>query len=178
MKIVVLFMGLLLLFSEAKAQETYNLDSSKITYSGYHVAHDWTGVSESAKGLLTESDGQLQRIAITVPLASFDSNSSNRDSNALRVLNAILHPEVRFYSEEISPAEDETVELFAFFELNGIRKNYRVKLRLESQEGQVNLSGDFKVNLNDFDLKLPRFLLKPVEEEIDLSVDLKFKQNR
>ena len=85
---------------------------------------------------------------------------------------------MRFYSEEISPAEDETVELFGFFELNGIRKNYRVKLRLESQEGQVNLSGDFKVNLNDFDLKLPRFLLKPVEEEIDLSVDLKFKQNR
>ncbi|MDA0950737.1 MAG: YceI family protein, partial [Bacteroidetes bacterium] len=164
MKIVVLFMGLLLLFSEAKAQETYNLDSSKITYNGYHVAHDWAGVSEEAKGLLTESDGQLQRIAITVPLASFDSNSSNRDSNALRVLNAILHPEVRFYSEEISPAEDETVELFGFFELNGIRKNYRVKLRLESQEGQVNLSGDFKVNLNDFDLKLPRFLLKPVEE--------------
>lgn len=177
MKIIVLFTGLLLLFSEAKAQETYNLDSSKITYSGYHVAHDWTGVSEEAKGLITESDGQLQRIAITVPLASFDSNSSNRDSNALRVLNAILHPEVRFYSEEISPAEDETVELFGFFELNGIRKNYRVKLRLESQEGQVNLSGDFKVNLNDFDLKLPRFLLKPVEEEIDLSVDLKFKQN-
>lgn len=177
MKIIVLFTGLLLLFSEAKAQETYNLDSSKITYSGYHVAHDWTGVSEEAKGLITESDGQLQRIAITVPLASFDSNSSNRDSNALRVLNAILHPEVRFYSEEIIPAEDETVELFGFFELNGIRKNYRVKLRLESQEGQVNLSGDFKVNLNDFDLKLPRFLLKPVEEEIDLSVDLKFKQN-
>jgi polyisoprenoid-binding protein YceI len=178
MKIVVLFMGLLLLFSEAKAQGTYNLDSSKITYSGYHVAHDWTGVSESAKGLLTESDGQLQRIAITVPLASFDSNSSNRDSNALRVLNAILHPEVRFYSEEISQSEDKTVELFGFFELNGIRKNYRVKLRLESQEGQVNLTGDFKVNLNDFDLKLPRFLLKPIEDEIDLSVDLKFKQNR
>lgn len=177
MKIVVLFTGLVLLFSEAKAQETYNLDSSKVTYSGYHVAHDWTGVSEEAKGLLTESDGQLQRIAITVPLASFDSNSSNRDSNALRVLNAILHPEVRFYSEEISPADGETVELFGFFELNGIRKNYRVKLRLERKAGQVNLAGDFKVNLNDFDLKLPRFLLKPIEEEIDLSVDLKFKQN-
>lgn len=178
MKIVVLFTGLVLLFSEAKAQETYNLDSSKVTYSGYHVAHDWTGVSEEAKGLLTESDGQLQRIAITVPLASFDSNSSNRDSNALRVLNAILHPEVRFYSEEISSADGETVELFGFFELNGIRKNYRVKLQLEREAGQVNLAGDFKVNLNDFDLKLPRFLLKPIEEEIDMSIDLKFKQNR
>ena len=178
MKIVVLFTGLVLLFSEAKAQETYNLDSSKVTYSGYHVAHDWTGVSEEAKGLLTESDGQLQRIAITVPLASFDSNSSNRDSNALRVLNAILHPEVRFYSEEISSAAGDTVELFGFFELNGIRKNYRVKLRLEREAGQVNLAGDFKVNLNDFDLKLPRFLLKPIEEEIDMSIDLKFKQNR
>ena len=66
-------MGLLLLFSEAKAQETYNLDSSKITYNGYHVAHDWAGVSEEAKGLLTESDGQLQRIAITVPLASIQT---------------------------------------------------------------------------------------------------------
>jgi len=178
MKLTVLFTGLVLLFGEAKAQETYNLDSSKITYSGYHVAHDWTGVSEQAKGLVIESNGALQRIAVTVPLASFDSNSSNRDSNALRVLNAILYPEVRFYSEQISPSEGESVELFGFFELNGIRENYRIKLRVEREAGQINLAGDFKVNLIDFDLKLPRFLLKPVEDEIDLSIDLKFKQNR
>jgi polyisoprenoid-binding protein YceI len=177
MKLSVLFTGLVLLFAEAKAQETYNLDFSKITYSGYHVAHDWTGVSGQAKGLLIESNGALQRIAVTVPLASFDSNSSNRDSNALRVLNAILHPEVRFYSEQISTADSETVELFGFFELNGIRKNYRINLRVEREAGQVNLAGDFKVNLSDFDLKLPRFLLKPIEDEIDLSVNLKFKQN-
>lgn len=37
-------MGLVLLFAEAKAQETHTLNSSKITYSGYHVAHNWTGV--------------------------------------------------------------------------------------------------------------------------------------
>jgi polyisoprenoid-binding protein YceI len=177
MKLSVLFTGLVLLFAEVKAQETYNLDSSKITYSGYHVAHDWTGVSGQAKGMLIESNGALQRIAVTVPLASFDSNSSNRDSNALRVLNAILHPEVRFYSEQISTADSETVKLFGFFELNGIRKNYRINLRVEREAGQVNLAGDFKVNLSDFDLKLPRFLLKPIEDEIDLSVDLKFKQN-
>lgn len=171
-------MGLVLLFAEAKAQETYTLNSSEITYSGYHVAHNWTGVSEeAAKGLLTASNGALQRLAITVPLSSFDSNSSNRDSNALRVLNAILHPEVRFYSEQIEQIDDETVELFGFFELNGIQENYRLNLRLIRESDQIHLLGDFKVNLSDFDLKLPRFLFKPVEDEIDLSVDFKFKQN-
>jgi YceI-like domain. len=61
--------------------------------------------------------------------------------------------------------------------LNGIQENYRLNLRLIRESDQIQLIGDFKVNLSDFDLKLPRFLFKPVEDEIDLSVDLKFKQN-
>jgi polyisoprenoid-binding protein YceI len=177
MRAVVFFISLMFFFAKVEAQETLSIESSKITYSGYHVAHDWTGVSEAAKGIVTSTNGKLQRIAVSIPLISFDSNSSNRDSNALRVLNAILHPEVRFYSDQIDQIDEETVELFGFFELNGIRENYRLKLRLIRESDQINLMGDFKVDLSDFKVKLPRFLFKSVEDEIDLSVDLKFKQN-
>lgn len=159
------------------AQESYTLATSTIRYSGYHVAHDWTGASTKAAGILILNDSKLQRIAVSVPLASFDSNSSNRDSNALRVLNALLHPEARFYSEQIRQIDDESVELLGFFELNGIRQDYKLILRLTTQENECHISGKFKLNLNDFDLKLPRFLLKPIDEEIDVDIELKFKQN-
>jgi len=58
-----------------------------------------------------------------------------------------------------------------------LRKEYKVLLKEESEDELYRLSGDFKVNLLDFDLKLPRFLLKPIDENIDLEIDLKFKQN-
>ena len=159
------------------AQSSFTLESSSIRYSGYHVAHDWSGVSTAAKGILIREEGVPQRIAISVPLNSFDSNSSNRDSNALRVLNALKFPEVRFYSENIREIGTETVELSGFFELNGLRKEYRIVLDLEYRDNLYEISGEFKVNLLDFDLKLPRFLLKPIDENIDLAVNLKFKQN-
>jgi polyisoprenoid-binding protein YceI len=159
------------------AQTSFTLESSSIRYSGYHVAHDWSGVSTAAKGILIREKGVTQRIAISVPLNSFDSNSSNRDSNALRVLNALKFPEVRFYSKNIREIDAGSVELSGFFELNGLRKEYRVILNAKEQDTLYEMSGEFKVNLLDFDLKLPRFLLKPIEENIDLAVKLKFKQN-
>ena len=177
MKNLYILFALLFATVESYAQTTFTLESSRIQYSGYHVAHDWTGVSETAKGILIRDEGQPSRIAISVALNSFDSNSSNRDSNALRVLNALKFPEVRFYSETIRKIDEETVELSGFFELNGLRKEYKVLLKEESEDELYRLSGDFKVNLIDFDLKLPRFLLKPIDENIDLEIDLKFKQN-
>lgn len=159
------------------SQSTFTLESSSIRYNGYHVAHDWSGVSTAAKGILIREEGVPQRIAISVPLNSFDSNSSNRDSNALRVLNALKFPEVRFYSENIREIDTESVELSGFFELNGLRKEYRLILKVQEYENSYEISGEFKVNLLDFDLKLPRFLLKPIDENIDLTVNLKFKQN-
>ena len=159
------------------AQSSFTLESSTIQYSGYHVAHDWSGVSTAAKGILIRDEGGPQRIAISVPLNSFDSNSSNRDSNALRVLNALKFPEVRFYSENIREIDSQSVELSGFFELNGLRKEYRIILKVQEHENLYEISGEFKVNLLDFNLKLPRFLLKPIDENIDLAVNLKFKQN-
>ena len=178
MKNLYLFLVLLLSVTTwGYAQSTFTLQSSSIRYNGYHVAHDWSGVSTAAKGILIRDEGAPQRFAISVPLNSFDSNSSNRDSNALRVLNALKFPEVRFYSENIREIDAESVELYGFFELNGLRKEYRVILNVQEYENLFEISGEFKVNLLDFDLKLPRFLLKPIDENIKLTVNLKFKQN-
>jgi polyisoprenoid-binding protein YceI len=178
MKSLYLFLFLLLSVTIGSyAQFSFTLESSSIRYNGYHVAHDWSGVSTTAKGILIREEGVPHRIAISVPLNSFDSNSSNRDSNALRVLNALKFPEVRFYSENIREIDAETVELSGFFELNGLRKEYRVILNAEEYGDLYEISGEFKVNLLEFDLKLPRFLLKPIDENIDLTVNLKFKQN-
>lgn len=159
------------------AQSSFTLESSSIRYNGYHVARDWSGVSTAAKGILILEEGVPQRIAISVPLNSFDSNSSNRDSNALRVLNALKFPEVRFYSENIREIDAKTVELSGFFELNGLGEDYRIILYAEEKDNLYEISGEFKVNLLDFDLKLPRFLLKPIDENVELAVNLKFKQN-
>ena len=93
------------------------------------------------------------------------------------MLNALKFPEVHFYSENIREIDAQSVELSGFFELNGLRKEYRIILKVQEHENLYEISGEFKVNLLDFNLKLPRFLLKPIDENIDLAVSLKFKQN-
>ena len=75
----------------SKAQEKWVLDSKKslIKYEASHFLHDWAGSNENVKGVLLENDGVFQKIALAMYLRDFDSKNSNRDNNALEILEVL-----------------------------------------------------------------------------------------
>ena len=80
------------------------IDSSAISYKGYHPAHNWKGVSEKLKGGIICKDSTLLDCIIKViaPLDSFDSGSSGRDSNMLFYTEANKYPFVKFTSNSFN----------------------------------------------------------------------------
>ena len=87
----VLFCIVIMSFWVSKAQEKWVLDSKKslIKYEASHFLHDWAGSNESVKGVLLENDGVFQKIALAMYLRDFDSKNSNRDNNALEILEVL-----------------------------------------------------------------------------------------
>ena len=67
---------------------TIDVEQSFISYDGRHPAHNWTGVSKEIKGsfIFDIDNPTLSNVDLFVPVFSFDSKNSNRDSNMLDVI--------------------------------------------------------------------------------------------
>ena len=83
--------------------QNIDIASSEIKYFGNHFLHSWIGVSNKATSTIIydeiKKDGS---VTIEVPLNSFDSKISGRDSNMLFYTDALDYPIVKFKSSEIS----------------------------------------------------------------------------
>ena len=106
----------------AQNENKWMLDSkeSVIEYNAKHLLHAWSGVNNDVKGVFLEDS--KSKIAISANIADFDSGISNRDSNAIRVLNALNFPSVKFFSNEILISSD-TIELKGELDFHGKKIN-------------------------------------------------------
>ena len=83
-----------------KSNSQFN-DNSIVVYKGSHPAHDWKGVSSNVKGgIICEKEECV--LQVIVPLESFDSGSSGRDSNMLFSTESHKYPYVKYYSDPFS----------------------------------------------------------------------------
>ena len=93
---------------------TIDLEKSFISYDGKHPAHNWTGISKEIKGsfIFDKDDPILSSVDLYVPVFSFDSKNSNRDSNMLDVIEDYFYPVVSFTSSSITKEENQYCLLY------------------------------------------------------------------
>jgi polyisoprenoid-binding protein YceI len=117
---------IILFFQVAFAQGvpvTIDADQSFISYDGRHPAHNWTGVSKEIKGsfIFDKDNPTASNVDLFVPVFSFDSKNSNRDSNMLDVIEDYFYPTVSFTSSGIIKQENQYyIKGLLFF--HGIKK--------------------------------------------------------
>ena len=173
----VLFCIVIMSFWVSKAQEKWVLDSEKslITYEASHFLHDWAGSNKNIKGVLIENDGIFQKIAIAMYLRDFDSNNSNRDNNALEILEVLKFPKIEFYSDQIKMNNDKAIFLGGM-SFHGIDLEKKIIAQVTDQKNNLLVRGEFKLTLSDFQVPLPSFMLRKMEDEILIICELYFQK--
>ena len=176
----VLFCILVMSFWASKAQEKWVLDSEKslITYEASHFLHDWAGSNQNVKGVILENDGVFQKIALAMYLRDFDSKNSNRDNNALEILEVLKFPKIEFFSDQIEK-NNEKVNFEGGMSFHGIELEKKIIAQTSGKKNNLLLDGSFKLTLSDFQVPLPSFMLRKMEDEILIKYELYFqKQER
>ena len=171
------FCWFVLFFCFSKAQERWMLDSkiSFITYEASHFLHDWSGTNQNVRGLLIKDEDFFKKIAIAMYVRDFDSKNSNRDNNALEILDVLQFPKIEFFSDEI---ENKNSELKFYGELNfhGIKLNTDIIAKAVPEENNLLLKGGFDFALSDFEVPLPSFMLQKMEDEIEIKFELYYRR--
>ena len=157
------------------SQEFWEIDSNSsfIKYSGNHFLHNWDAQNDEISGLLNIENGTIDNVGVIAKVKDFNSGNSSLDSNAMRVVEALKYPNVIFRSSLIEQ-NDDRVYLEGVLEFHGIKQNLKVEGEIESLEDQIKINMDFIIKLSDFEIKRPSLLLRKVEDEIIVEINLNF----
>ena len=157
------------------SQEFWEIDSNSsfIKYSGNHFLHNWDAQNDEISGLLNIENGTIDNVGVIAKVKDFNSGNSSLDSNAMRVVEALKYPNVIFRSSLIEQ-NDDRVYLEGVLEFHGIKQDLKVEGKIESLEDKIKINIDFIIKLSDFEIKRPSLLLRKVEDEILVEINLNF----
>ena len=157
----------LLLFVSFLSSQTYEIKGAQIKYYGSHFLHDWIGVSNDLNGnVFIDKNNSKYQVDLNVPLISFSSNNSSRDSNMLIHTEAFSYPEVIFKSTNIVLNQNSAmVEGDLLF--HGITKKIKTSATIDIANGFV-ANGSFIINLKDFNIETPTLMLIKIDDIIKI----------
>ncbi len=168
MKKLIFILFFQFLFSQTIPVEI-NLEKSFISYDGKHPAHNWTGISKEIKGSFIFDKDQpiLSSVDLYVPVFSFDSKNSNRDSNMLDVIEEYFYPSVGFISSSIIKQKDQYyINGMIFF--HGIQKEVRIPVDFIIDNDTIIVDTSFNISLSDYNIKRPSLLTIKMNDKIKI----------
>ncbi len=173
----ILFLVLLLQQLGVEAQSTQlRADKSRsyIKYYMKHAVHAWTGISKDVSCVIQVGPkGEIEKVAATSKLKSFDSDNSNRDSHMLEVTDALTHPNINFYSTSIIK-RDTAYIVRGVLSFHGVDKNIEFNMKEEASGKERRFTGQFIFLLEDFAIERPTLFLVKTDNEVKVELFMAF----
>ena len=149
---------------------------STVSYSAKHPLHQWEGVSHVVNCAATYNDDtkQVENVAVSMKVSSFDSGNSNRDSHAMEVLDGLKYPNVTFVSSDVKTGADGMLTAVGMLTFHGISKPATLQATRKDADGRMILTGEFPVSMTAYNIERPSFLGIKTEDMMTLKFNAVF----
>jgi polyisoprenoid-binding protein YceI len=177
----ILAIGLLVSFKNPAAKRKIMADKSQstITYAAVHPLHKWEGVSREVNSAMMYNDETKlpENLAVSVKVASFDSQNNNRDSHAVEVLEGIKYPNVTFVSSDIKAGDNGSLVAKGNLTFHGVTKPVTLQAVRKEEGGKMTLIGEFPVNMSTYNVERPSLMGLKTEDQMTLKFNVVFPVN-
>ena len=177
--------ALALLVAAADPQAlTLDPAASAVRFHVNHKLHTVDGVSTAAEGkAILDPDGTV-RTMVRIPVQSFDSGDSNRDSHMLETLQAGKFPFVTFKGVGKVPGTSPGgrpagVTLRGELDFHGVKRPVEVPATVEfAADGSARVQGTLVVSLEAHQVERPSMLAMKLDDDCTITFDLKLGRAR
>lgn len=180
MKTIITIIGIVLIAFNLKAQNQVKYSADKIqtyiTYSMSHPMHDWDGTSRDVNSVLIYNTDtkKIEKVAVSIPVSTFDSQNANRDSHMIEVVEGIKYPTITFVSSSITGMDNkQTVTGNIVF--HGVTKTVTFDAICKITDQRIEVTGGFTVKMSDFKIESPSLMGLPTKDEIVLKINAVYK---
>lgn len=175
MRYLLILMGMVVGIG-VQAQQTLRVDkaNSSIKYFMKHALHSWQGVSQDINSIIQlNAQGDIEKVAATVPVKSFDSKNSNRDSHMLEVTDALIHPNVSFFSTSVSKTADG-YDVKGMLNFHGVEKPVNIQAKEVRQGSHRTITGSFIFLLEDHKIERPTLMMVKTDNEVRIAFSFSY----
>ncbi|MFD2873723.1 YceI family protein [Mucilaginibacter ximonensis] len=161
-----------------KAQTSYKLvPGSTIKVLGSSNVHDWVMTSAGAESLgqFDLSGRSLNTLNLRVPFTTLKSEHASMDDRTYTAVNAKKYPDIIFKlsSAEVTPGDNNMYFIKAKGDLtiSGVTKPVSVDVTaVANPDNTITCRGSKKIQLTDFGIKPPTFMLGAMKVYNDLNI--------
>lgn len=140
---------------------------SHIQYSVKHPLHSATAVTSDFVCNIdyNPESKQIDKVAVSTKVSSFDSKNSNRDSNAMEAVEALKFPTVKFISSSVNSSAGK-LEVKGNLTFHGITKEIAFNAEQKIEGNKLVVSGSFPISLDEYKVEKPSLLGMKIDDKI------------
>lgn len=153
--------------------------ASAVQFHVNHKLHKVDGVSRAVEGkAILDADGGVKAM-VRVPVQSFDTGDSNRDSHMLETLEPGRFPHVVFkgvgrLDGPAAPGKPVAVTLRGELDFHGVKRAVEVPVTVEfAADGSARVKGRLVVSLDAHRVERPSLLMVKIDDDCAIDLDLK-----
>jgi polyisoprenoid-binding protein YceI len=166
-------------FAQTRSPSFYGITSGSITYTVIHKLHEVHGTSRKLEGIAKVQPGGPTLVQVRVPVASFDSGNSNRDSHMREATHEPAHPYVEVKGTlpplQLPLAGPTELALEAKVDLNGETERKTIPVTLTPEGSGIRARFSFPLSLEAHHVERPELLLVKVEDQVKIDGDVLFE---
>lgn len=155
-------------YTDAQTTVKYGADKTRsyITYTMTHPMHEWDGTSKDVNSVLlfNLATKKIEKVAVSVPISTFDSQNANRDSHTIEVLDAIKFPVITFSSTSII-GNDSILTITGNLVFHGVTRSIIFVGKNKSTDKGIEVAGTFNVKMSEYNIENPSLMGIPTKDE-------------
>lgn len=156
-----------LLFGYGMHAQSYKLNTkaTSVMVDGTSNIHDWTIEAKNTGGVLSVkfSDGnlaQIDKLEFSVVAESLVSGKSAMDKNTYKALNTDTYKNITYKLDKVNSIEKSAGNIYKVkttgcLTIAGVKNNISLNFDLSSSSNQLVLTGQYKLNMNDYKIEAP-----------------------
>lgn len=181
MKKPLLFLTILAVFSQIAAQERYRTHSGVISFNASTPLEDIEATNTRVNAIVEGTSGALAVVLLIkdfqFPRKLMQEHFNENFMESGRFPKAYFRGDLAGFRADSLAASDTPYTIEGQLTIHGVSRNVKANASVRKEGTVINLTSQFILAPEAYDIEVPKILFKKIAEEVEVTLQLRLRQD-